>query len=121
MMAATLSDRPHKQGGDGMKIHGIDIDVQKIAEGMYDDIFSDEDRAICAFGMLPALKMQSVEQMLGEKVEEMAKEAMKKAFGFTPERNCAKQDVKKRFVSESLRHLSSAIYGVASARGKMLV
>ena len=48
------------------------VDAQAIAQGVY-GMFDDDERAICAFGMLPAEKMNSLEKLLGEKIETDAK------------------------------------------------
>jgi hypothetical protein len=44
------------------------IDYDAIARGMI-DLFTDEDRVILRFGMLPAKKMESLDDMIKEKLE----------------------------------------------------
>jgi hypothetical protein len=103
-----------------MKIEGISIDTRAIAEGVY-NLFDEEQIAVCAFGMLPANIMESLRRMLGERIEEVAKSQCQKQYGFQPNRECAKADLKKRFVSEALRQIAIEIYGIAKEYDALLV
>lgn len=69
-----------------MKQHlpsGATIDAEAIANGIY-EMFSENERACLAFGMLPADKMESLTRMLNEKAETMAKDECQQKFGFRP-------------------------------------
>ena len=103
-----------------MNVAGITIDERRIAEGIY-DLFTDQDRTVCAFGMLPADKMESLQRMLGEKFEEIAKEQCRKAFGWKPEGNVANQKMKAQFVREVEHAVCVEIYGVAKENGMLVV
>ena len=103
-----------------MKIQGISIDTQKLAQGMY-DLFTEEEQAVVAFGMIPAEKMECTERLLGEKIETTAKDDCEKSFGFRPDRDCAKKDLKKDFVREAMHEITVAIFGHAKSIGRMVV
>ena len=103
-----------------MNIEGITIDARRIAEGIY-NLFDEEQVAVCAFGMLPANIMESLERMLGEKIEEIAKDDCQRQYGFRPDRDCAKTDLKRCFVSEAMRQIALEIYGIAKEHDALLV
>lgn len=103
-----------------MKIQGINTDVQAIATGMY-NMFDTDEQACVAFGILPAVKMDCTERLLNEKIETMAKDNCEQMFGFRPENDVAKKDLKKNFVREAMFEISVAIYKHANSIGKMIV
>ena len=103
-----------------MRIQGITTDVTAIAKGMY-DLFDEDEQACVAFGMLPALKMDCTEKLLAEKIEDMAKDNCEQAYGFRPDQNCAKKDLKRDFVRDAMFEISVAIYKHANSIGKMVV
>jgi hypothetical protein len=101
-------------------IEGISIDTRTIAGGIY-SLFDEEQVAVCAFGMLPADIMESLKRMLGERIEEIAKCQCQRQYGFRPDRDCAKADLKRRFVSEAIRQVAIEIYGIAKEHDALLV
>ena len=103
-----------------MKIQGINTDVKALAEGMY-NLFDANEQACVAFGMLPAEKMACTEKLLAEKIEDMAKDNCEQMFGFRPEENVAKKNLKKNFVREAIHEVSIAIYKHADSIGRMVV
>lgn len=102
-----------------MKIKGILIDTQAMAKGLY-ELFDEKERAVVAFGMLPAIQMENLERLLGEKFEQIAKDQAKK-YGFNTDYNVADQDKKKEFVREAAHQISVEIYTFANSIGKMIV
>ena len=103
-----------------MRIQGIKTDVQAIAKGMY-NMFDEDEQAMVTFGMLPAKKMDCTEKLLNEKIEDMAKENHEQMFGFRPDYNVAKNDLKINFVRDAMFEISVAIYKHANSIGKMIV
>ena len=103
-----------------MKIKGVNVDTQALAKGMY-DLFDEDEQAVVAFGMLPAEKMACTERLLNEKIESLAKDDCERLYGFRPDQNCAKKDLKKDFVREATREITIAIFRHANSIGKMIV
>lgn len=103
-----------------MKIAGCEVNVRAIAEGIY-DMFSVEEVACCAFGMLPHAKIELLERTLTDKAEEIAKDTFERAFGSRPDSNVASEEFRTKFVREASHQICVAIYGVASDRGQMVV
>lgn len=103
-----------------MKIHGINVNVTAIAEGVY-EMFDENMVAATAFGMLPAERMDMVERFLGEKVEDLAKDECIRRFGYCPTADVAKADLKRDFVRDAMHQICVAIYHEAAAQGKMVV
>lgn len=103
-----------------MKIQGIEVDTNAIAKGIY-EMFDTNEQAAVAFGMLPAEKMRVLENELDRKIEDDAKNQVENVYGFRPENNVAKQDLKADFVRESMHQISVDIFRYAGSIGKMIV
>jgi hypothetical protein len=99
---------------------GIKVDAKAIAQGFYNDMFTEKERAIVAFGMLPAEKMETLSKLLGEKFEACAKDQMEAAFDMRPDEPCAKEDMKKDFIRKVSHEISVEIYSYAESIGKMI-
>ncbi len=104
----------------------IKVDIERIAQGIY-GLFTDEDMGPLAFGMLPADKMNALEQMLGEKFDKIVAEQIGaspdeateivKGFGVTL--NIDK--VRREFVNDIVRKVATRLYGIAKERGVLVV
>jgi hypothetical protein len=66
-METETAERP-----EIMKINGLTVDAQAIADGMYDIICQKGEEAIVAFGMMPKWIMDTLDRMLREKVLQIA-------------------------------------------------
>lgn len=96
------------------------IDADAIARGMY-DLFSENERACLAFGMLPAEKMRVLEKMLGEKFDAAAhgqyieqRKVAEIMLGDEGRTMCdeAYNKIRKQFVKEAERLVTLAMYNV---------
>lgn len=97
-----------------MEIRGIKINVDAIAEGVY-DLFDEEDRTVMAFGMIPSKRMEPVERAIKEKVLSAARSQYGRAF--EAEQKQYAEEVTKIAMAE----LGKAMYRVAKNRGGMVV
>jgi hypothetical protein len=94
-----------------MKIHGINVDAQAIANGLYKIICEQGQAAIVAHGMLPKDLMDSLETMVAEKVQAESLRA----------RLCLSPEEQKRTVRAIVHEVGVGIYRAASDAGMMLV
>ena len=97
------------------------IDADALARGMY-DLFTENEKACLAFGMLPAEKMQTLERMLGEKFDQAAhkqyieqRDVAEIMLGDEGRTMCdeAYSKLRKQFVREAERLITLAMYNVA--------
>ncbi len=102
-----------------MKIEGLNVDVEALGKGIY-ELFDETEQSMIAMGMLPGVKMESLEKMLGQKFEESAKDQAKK-FGFNTDYDVADQEKKKSFVRKATHEISVQIYKHADSIGRMIV
>ena len=98
----------------------IRVDVEPIAAALYDDFTANEATA-CAFGMLPARKMEALNRLLAAKYVECVVGELYATFGVEFEADDVPKDHARAFASDTSRKISAAIYGVAAARGQMVV
>lgn len=102
-----------------MKINGLSVDTQAIADGLYKIICEREEEAIVAFGMIPKWIMDLTEKLVREKV--IAENA--RQLDLTVEE--LKPYVDEKLLTESvdsiLHEISLGIYTAAKRAGKLLV
>ena len=102
-----------------MKINGLNVDSQAIADGLYAIICEQGEEAIVAFGMIPKWIMDLAEQSIREKV--VAENA--RLLNLTVE--ALRPYVDDRLLSETVRpilhEISLGIYAAAAKAGKLLV
>ncbi len=96
--------------------HGLKIDAEKIAQGMF-DMMPDDDKACMVVGMLPLKWMELVERQIREKV---AKVAMEQA-GYIPVDNDELEAftaiVKNDVVKDIMHSITVALLQVATKEG----
>ena len=102
-----------------MKINGLIVDTQAIADGLYEIICEKGEDSIVAFGMIPKWIMDQTEQLIREKV--IAENARR--LNLTAEE--LKPFVDEKLLSETvnpiLHEIALGIYTAASKAGKLLV
>lgn len=102
-----------------MKINGLMVDTQDIADGLYQIICERDEAAIVAFGMIPKWIMDLTETLVREKV--IAENA--KRLNLTVDE--LKPFVDEKLLSETvnpiLHEISLGIYAAAAKAGKLLV
>ena len=95
---------------------GITIDAEAIARGMY-EMFSDNEKACMAFGLVPQVWVDRLRKSLEEKAAEIAEESTQKHFGATvadAEKSGLSCDkFKADFVEETLDRVVRQFYSVA--------
>lgn len=87
-----------------MKAYGLNVESQKIADGLYEIICDKGEEAIVAFGMIPKWIIDMAERMVVEKIAPMVP---------AEHRDAARRQI--------IKEISSGIYTAAANRGKMLV
>lgn len=102
-----------------MKIKGLTVDAQKIANGLYDMITDRGEEAIVAFGMIPKWIIDLFEKQLREKILEIAAQQQR----VTVEE--LKPYVSEQLIQETMRpivhEVTLGIYTAAKRAGKMCV
>jgi hypothetical protein len=87
-----------------VKAYGLNVESQKIADGLYEIICDKGEEAIVAFGMIPKWIMDMAERMVVEKIAPMV----------PPEhRDAARRQI--------IKEISIGIYTAAAKGDKMLV
>ncbi len=102
-----------------MKVNGLEVNTQAIAEGMYRIICEKGEEAIVAFGMIPLWIVEMTEKQLLEKIiSEKCRET-----GWTPEELAPylSKEMVDDMVSQIMRHICTGIYTAAGNANKMLV
>jgi hypothetical protein len=91
------------------------IDAEALAAGLL-ELFDDEERVVLRFGMLPALKMESVERMLREKFTENCTGPSDgdqfSAWTNNPGERRVVEFSMKKLVSEAMHEISVALYKI---------
>jgi len=96
-------------------IHGCN--VTKIGQGIY-DLMPEAGKVVVAFGMLPKEFMDSAEDNVRRRLGEVSAEKL----GFRTDQGPEFEDaIYPHVIREVLKGISSAIYGAASAAGRMVV
>jgi len=104
-----------------MKLHSLNVDIQKIAEGLYDLIEQKDETAIVAFGMIPKWAVDALEKGLHEKIVSDAATHVGLS-GEELSRTSLVDTTKVEVIVRDISHaVCIAIYAVAKARGKMCV
>ena len=102
-----------------MKINGLNVDTQAIADGLYEIICERGEEAIVAFGMIPKWILDLTEKLVREKV--LAESA--RQLGITAEE--LKPYVDEKLLAETvnpiIHEISLGIYATAAKAGKLLV
>lgn len=94
------------------RIGGAWVDVQKIAEGLL-DLFSESDLVMAKFGMLPAGIMETLEHVLDEKAEDMAREQAATLLNCEPAeitKSVVDKEWKRRFMQETQHAVTVELY-----------
>jgi hypothetical protein len=120
-----------------MKINGLKVDTQAIADGLYAIITEKGEEAIVAFGMIPKWIMDLLEVQLREKIIRIVCEQMR--FNEAETKHLVELDklgmlvnsgtISAGFSEEKLKEtmqpiiheVSVGIYGAAARAGKMIV
>ena len=102
-----------------MKINGLSVDTQAIADGLYAIICEKGEDAIVAFGMIPKWIMDLTEKLVREKViAETARQLNLTVAELQPQ-------VDNKLLAETvnliLHEISLGIYAAAAKAGKLLV
>lgn len=102
-----------------MRIENMQVDADKIAEGIYEIILERGQEAIVAFGMLPADLMRMVEQNARRKVIEVTAAF----YELPPElfEPMVDESKLKPIVQKIVHEVSVAIYRQAKKHGMMIV
>lgn len=102
-----------------MKINGLIVDTQKIADGLYQIICDKGEEGIVAFGMIPKWIVDSLETQLREKL--IATAAAK--LQVSPEELAPyiSEDMIRATVDPIVRQVTTDIYGSAKRAGRMIV
>lgn len=102
-----------------LKVNGLAVDTQAIADGLYDIICAKGEEAIVAFGMIPAWLIETLELMLREKAIAIAAAQVGvtvQEFGpFIDETKL------KETIRPIVHEVTVGIYRAASSAGRMCV
>ena len=102
-----------------MKIAGLNVNAQAIADGLYEIICEREEEAIVAFGMIPKWIMDLTEKLVRERV--LTENA--RLLNLTVEE--LKPYVDEKLLAETVKpiihEISLGIYAAAARAGKLLV
>jgi len=102
-----------------MKINGLIVDAQAIADGLYEIICEHGEEAIVAFGMIPKWIMDLTEKLVREKViVENARRLNLTVEEFKP---YVDEKLLTETVNPILHEISLGIYAAAARAGKLLV
>ena len=102
-----------------MKINGLIVDTQAIADGLYEIICEREEEAIVAFGMIPKWIMDLAEKLIREKIiTENARRLNLTVEELTP---YVDEKLLQETVNPILHEISLGIYTAAKCAGKLLV
>jgi hypothetical protein len=102
-----------------MKIKGLTVDSQAIADGLYAIICENGEEAIVAFGMIPKWIMDLTEKLVREKViTENAKRLNLSVEELTP---YVDEKLLAETVNPIIHEISLGIYTAAARAGKLLV
>jgi len=102
-----------------MKINGLVVDTQAIADGLYDIICEREEEAIVAFGMIPKWIMDLAEKLIREKI--VAENAKRLNLTVEELRPYVDEKLRTETVNPILHEISLGIYTAAARAGKLLV
>lgn len=102
-----------------MKINGLIVDTQAIADGLYKIICERQEEAIVAFGMIPKWIMDLAEKLIREKI--IAENS--KRLNLTVEELLPYVDEKllTETVNPILHEITLGIFTAAKRAGKLLV
>jgi len=102
-----------------MKINGLTVDTQAIADGLYAIICEKDEEAIVAFGMIPKWIMDLTEKLVRERV--IAETARKLNLTAAELQPYVDDKVLSETVAPILHEISLGIYAAAAKAGKLLV
>lgn len=102
-----------------MKINGLIVDTQAIADGLYEIICEREEEAIVAFGMIPKWIMDLAEQLIREKI--IAENAKRLNLTVEERRPYVDEKLLTETVNSILHEIALGIYTAAKRAGKLLV
>lgn len=102
-----------------MKINGLNVNTQAIADGLYDIICEKGEDGIVAFGMIPRWILDLTEKLVREKV--IAESA--RQLGVTVEelKPFVDEELLTETVNPIMHEICLGIYGAAARAGKLLV
>lgn len=99
-----------------MSVGGFNIDADSIGRGAY-ELFSDHDKTVVAYGMMPAKKMEVIERQVRERLGVLAAERL-----CSPElAEGLSKAIEQSAINEVMHKVTVAILGAASDAGKLLV
>lgn len=102
-----------------MKVNGLKVDAQAIANGLYGIIQDKGEEAIVAFGMIPKWVIDMTEKMLREKIiSEAAKQACCSPEELKP---IVDQSIVDGMVREIMHEITLGIYQAAKDHNALLV
>ena len=102
-----------------MKIDGLNVDAQAIADGLYAIIGEQGEEAIVAFGMIPKWIMDLTEKLVRERViAETARQLHLTSAELQPH---VDEQLLRDTVNPILQEISLGIYAAAAKAGKLLV
>ena len=102
-----------------MKINGLSVDTQTIADGLYAIICERGEEAVVAFGMIPKWIMDLTEKLVREKVlSETARRLNLTVAELQPHLD---DKLLSETVNPILHEITIGIYAAAAKAGKLLV
>ena len=102
-----------------MKINGLSVDTQAIANGLYTIICEREEDAIVAFGMIPKWIMDQTETLVREKI--ISENARRLNLTIEELKPFVDEKLLTETVNPILHEIALGIYAAASRAGKLLV
>jgi hypothetical protein len=102
-----------------MKINGLNVNAQAIADGLYDIICAQNEEALVAFGMIPKWAVDMTEKQMREKViREAARQLEVTVTEFAPFVDDQKVS---QTVGAIMKEVCTGIYAAAKRKGAMVV
>src|SRR5882672_837040 len=102
-----------------MKINGLSVDAQAIADGLYAIICENDEEAIVAFGMIPKWIMDLTEKLVREKV--IAENARQLNLTVEELKPYVDEKLLAKTVNPIIHAICLGIYAAAAKAGKLLV